>query len=175
MKNITNTSLNKLIIKSMLEILLVVVILIISYFVFTNANLSSASLVAKSYDEGQYNVYVMYGKTALNSEAIALNENIVDQGELSVKNPNKTPLYADVVLMIKEDENLNLTTINMTIDDLLVDLSHAELKNGYYELTIKTEEMQAYDSFKSTVTIFADPLEAPKIDYTFKIIESFYQ
>ncbi len=175
MKNITNSSINRLIRKSILEILLVVIILIISYTVFTNANLSTASLIAKNYDESQYNVYVMYGKTASNNDAIALNENIIDQGELSIKNPNKTSIYADIVLMVKDEKNINWEDIKMTIDGKIVDLDKKMLTNGYYEIDIKTIDMQAYETYKNTITLFGNPLENPKIDYTFKIIESFYR
>jgi len=84
-----DSSIDKLIRKYIIEIIVVVFIMIFSYGIFTSASLSSASLVARSYEGQKYNVYVMYGRTSQNSEDIGTKENLLDRGELTLKNPNE--------------------------------------------------------------------------------------
>ncbi len=170
-----DSSIDKLIRKYIIEIIVVVFIMIFSYGIFTSASLSSASLVARSYEGQKYNVYVMYGRTSQNSEDIGTKENLLDRGELTLKNPNEQRVATTSFILFKNDENLDLSRLHITIDDKEVDTSIINLVDEYCEIKLDSGSLNGYETTRNTISIYGDPLNTKSLDYTFKVIESFYE
>lgn len=154
--------------------IIVIAIMVFSYGVFTSANLSSAALVAKSYEDQKYDVFVLYGHTQEDDRNIGTHPDIIDKGELTIKNPNSQDVIVKTVMII-ENTDLDLSKIEIDIDGNKIDKSQARIVNGAIELDLETKELSSYKTAKSTISIYGNPLELDEFDYTFNVIESFYE
>jgi len=174
MNNISSERINKLIYRYVLEIFLVILFLIISFLAFTTTSLSNSALVAETYDRTKYDLQVLYGRTNSNKESVLQFENLLDRGELEIKNPNMSPTNIEIKMIIEKNDIDSINELIIDFDDIFVDMSKAIEKENTYELIIETTKLDGYSTFKKTVSIYGDPLNTKELEYTFKVTESFY-
>ncbi len=166
-------SINKLIAKYVIEIMIIIVLVVISYGSFTKSNLSSAMSIAEDSVNNMRDMQMSYKKTSENESHIKNTENILDEGILSIKNTNKVDVITDIMLYVKYDEMLNTGSYQIGIDGKIVELKNAELIDGYYVIKLDTKNIQKYSYDDATVTVYGNPYNATRLRYTFKTVENF--
>lgn len=174
MSNISRERINRLIYRYILEIFLVVLFLIISFQAFTQTGLSASASVAEVYNASKLELQVLYGRTNSNRDSVLQFENLLDRGELEIKNPNSSTTNIDIKMILTKGELKNLNSIAISVDDEFIDVSQAIEKDGTYEIALKSTKLKGYTRLKHTISIYGDALNTPILEYTFKVTESFY-
>lgn len=167
MNKIGVKSINRLILRCVLEIVFVVTLLIVSYGSFTTSNLSAAMSTAEESVKTKRDVQLSFNRTNENILSVMNNENVLDEGVLSLKNPNKMDVAVTIVLCVKYDSNINVGTYKIGIGDEILELKDAKIEDGYFKLDISKRAIKKYNSQDMTVTIYGNPYAGTKLEYTF--------
>ena len=85
------------------QILLVIMFVVGTYFIFTGSRLSSYAAIANSYGNANYDLQVLYGKDDLTNKDV----NMLDKGVLQLRNPNNHAVTANVNFIISDYVDLN--------------------------------------------------------------------
>ncbi len=168
----TEKIINKLIVKKILEIIIVILLMIFSYIIITTNNLSESAKIANEFAKTDLNAQVMYGRTHENSNNIAYYENIIDEGTLSIRNPNIHDKKVDVILVI-EGPMEKIQNLDFYFDDKKIDLISAKLEDGRYKQVVGNYTLLPYQNIEKILNIKGNPYDKLDIQYTFECVESF--
>ncbi len=166
-----SNNINKLIFRYILEIILVVLCVIISYSSFTFNNLSSAQSIAVAYDNDFRHVQVELRETEKDRKDVLNHKNLIEKKELLIKNTNKREVYIDVTIKIKCDE---INKLDIKFAGKNIDLKNATKKDEIYTMNIYSTKLNKYESIELPLEFYGDPFEENGIDYDFEVTESFY-
>lgn len=150
-----------------MQIFIILIFIVVSYFVFTNSRLSEYASTAAKYDSMNYDLSISYSQDI---NAALSSDYLLDQGTISIKNPNKRDVSSIVRLYISENANLDL--VDFIIDGNLIDTTNAAIKDGYYVITVLNCKIDAYENKYIDAKIKGDPFYITPFSYKFDV-ESF--
>ena len=118
------------------QILLVIMFVVGTYFIFTGSRLSSYAAIANSYGNANYDLQVLYGKDDLTNKDV----NMLDKGVLQLRNPNNHAVTANVNFIISDYVDLN--SIDVIINGEKIDKTNYTVNDGYYIFMKKLNMIQ---------------------------------
>lgn len=164
-------TIDKLIRRTIFEMVLVIFATVGSYFIFTESNLSASASVAQEFATGENALQVMVGKNE--SEGVR-EKNLVDKTLLTVRNPNKKDKYVDINLVILNPSNINVNNLYVVFNGNTIDLSNGLIEGNTYKVKIHSGLIGAYENLQEEVLIYSNEF-TDTFSYTFSVNESYYQ
>lgn len=161
----------KIIARYIFEIILIVSFMVVSYSGFTMNNLSEASKIASVSSKETRDIYIMYARLDEDS-VVRTDDNIVDRGVLSLKNPNKTAKSMSVVMQLQKSDAYDIGDISITFDGEDVGMGVIMNLDQTYEVILGTVELEAYEYCEKNIVI-SDIEGSVPLEYSFKIVGSF--
>ena len=149
------------------QIIVIMIFVVTSYFIFTNSSISKYASIAAAYDTMNVDLMVSYKR---DNDAVLRNVNILDKGTLSVKNPNKRNVSSILYLYVSEDANLDL--VDFIVDGNVVDTTNKVIKNGYYVFVALDCEIEAFEYKYIDTQIKCNAFYTEPFSYMFNV-ESF--
>ena len=149
------------------QICMILVFVVVSYFIFTGSRLANFASIAAAYDTEKRDLMVSYDK---DTDAILSSENTLDKGVLNVKNPNRDSVSSTIYLLISTDANLD--TVEFIIDGNTVDTTNATVEDNYYVISVLDYEIGAYQDKAIETEVVGNPFYTTSFSYRFDV-ESF--
>lgn len=169
--NIVNKKgINTLIFRTVLEISMVVLFLIMSYFVFSTNNLAGSAQIAEAYSSSDYDFQTTFSRTSDDINDIMTFSNLMDKGELVVRNPNRTDKSVKVVLVIESVENVGFNGLEIKFNDETVNLSNVLSDGNKYEIELNEISIEAYANYRGVVALYNNG-DYENFNYSFQISE----
>ncbi len=170
--NIVNKKgINTLIFRTVLEISMVVLFLIMSYFVFSTNNLAGSAQIAEAYSSSDYDFQTTFSRTSDNINDIMTFSNLLDKGELVVRNPNRIDKNVKVVLVIEGAENIEFDGLKIEFNDETVNLSNISYDGNTYEIELNEITIDAYANYRGVVALYNNNGNYENFNYSFRISE----
>ena len=163
-KWIVEKRINREIFGYIVQICCIAVFIVVSYFLFTNSRISQYAGIAAAYDTTNVDLMMSYTQ---DSDAVLNTEDTLDKGIIAIKNPNKRNVNSTIYLYISE--NAKLDTIDFIIDGNVIDTTNAEIKDGYYIVSISNFEIDAFDEKYMEAEIKGNPYYTIPFSYLFNI------
>mgnify|MGYP003571372210 CR=1 FL=1 len=158
---------NKEILRYIGEIFVVITFMIVSYIVFSQSNLASYASIAADNYKGNIDLQVLYGR-----DDIQENDTLLDKGTLSVKNPNKHVVKAQVNLKLSKSANLD--ALNIVVNGKSLNLNDVKSDADYYIIPVEEYQMEAYEDKTYDTTFYGDESKLVAFNYIYDVQESFY-
>lgn len=150
------------------QIIIAIIFMIVSYFIFTNSRLSELGQVAHAYDTMNIDLMTNY---VIDNDTVMDNENLLGKGTLSIKNPNKRNANAETYLLVSDNAKLN--TVKFIVNGLELDTNNASLESGYYVIKVEDYKMVPFEDKTYDLEIEGNPFYTTAFDYKFDVKESF--
>ena len=150
------------------QILVIIVFMVASYFIFTNSRISQFASTAAAYDNMKFDLSISYSK---DSEAILNSANTLDKGTISIKNPNKKDALSTLYMYVREE--VNLDQVEFIVDGNAVDTANAKLEDGYYVFQVYEGNIGAYEKKYIDSEIKGNAFYVAPFTYKFDVQESF--
>ena len=150
-----------------IQIIVICLFVVGSYFVFTNSRIAEFASTAAYYDTNNVDLMVSYKQ---DSASVLSTENILDKGTLSVKNPNKRNVSSTIYLYISEDANID--TIDFLIDGNKIDTTNKVIEDGYYVFSVLNCDIPAFEYKYIDTEVQGDAFFTAPFSYKFNV-ESF--
>jgi len=164
---------DRAILNYLLEIFIVIIMVIISYFVFTNTHLSETAAIAEKYDNANYNIQMTYGKTEETENAILAYANLIDRGVLSIRNPNNSNKRVELDLIFNGDP-IYLNYIEAEYNGEKIDLKNHTENNGRFIVRLDSIELSSYQEINHIFSLYGDASIGSYFTISFECKESFY-
>ena len=149
--------------------IVVLVFTTVAYIGFTKGPLASYADIAEANDRANLDLQVLYGKE---NDAVLYSENLLAKGLLSIKNPNKHVVTANIKFKISR--SVDLSTLDIIINGRPLDVEKKEVVGDYYLIPVSQYEMEAYETITFDTGIYGNPYNTDAFEYNFDITESFY-
>lgn len=133
---------DKMIIRCVFEILLLIVFLVVSYKGFTGGKLSQASQIAAISARESRDVQAVYTYGRNDDSA---DSTLVDSGLLALKNPNKTDRQVGIYMQIRKMNDVNIDDFIITVDDEVVEPGMILNMQDFYEFNIGDYSLDGYE------------------------------
>lgn len=163
---------NKMIIRYVFEIVLVIGFMVISYKGFTMNNLSEAREIASLGSNDNRDIQVVYAKNGKDEIVELDGQTFIDRGILYIKNPNKISKEMNVVIQLKKNDNYKIGDLNLLVDGEEANMGVILNLEDSYEFTLKNVNLDAYESDTVNFDVYSRVGQIP-LSYSFKIVGSF--
>lgn len=163
---------DKLIVRYVLEIILVVTFMVVSYNGFTMNNLSEAREIASLGTNENREIQAAYGRNDQEEIMQIEDQTFVDKGILYIKNPNKTVKDIDVVIQIKKNGTYKIGDLNILVDGKKANMGVVMNLEDAYEVVLKNVSLEAYASEEIDLAIYSR-IGQISLSYSFKLVGSF--
>lgn len=170
--NISKKGINRLIFKSFMEIVIVLSVLIASYIVFNTNNLYSYADYIEENRDKEFNVMVNYNQSNKDLSDILYIENLLNKGELSIKNPNKNNKKLNIYLLIEENQNINFAGMEIDINGKKLSLENIKKVDDKYILLLDNVNLKGYEDKYLTISLLGDPYINDNFEYSFMVENS---
>lgn len=150
------------------QIFVIVVFVVASYFIFTQSRLADLAQVAHAYDTMNINLMTNY---VTDDEAVMKSEDLLSKGTLAIKNPNKKGATAETYLLVSKNAKLN--TVKFIVNGVELDTNNAEINDGYYVIKVEDYKMVPFEDKTYDLEIEGNPYYVAAFDYKFDVKESF--
>lgn len=174
MNKLSVKGLNGLILRNVIEIVVLSMLIFVSYWIFDSSNLSASASVAKASTSVNNATQVLYGRTSVDISDVLSSESLIDKGTLTIKNTNNKRVNIEIILSI-ENKEFDLNNYSFEFSNTKVDEHDVKSTVDGYELSLGSLTLEPYETFKDALSVYGNPYTADKFEYTFKIIESFYE
>lgn len=171
LNTISKKGINRLIFRSIMELTMVVLCLILSYIVFTSNNLASSAKIAEASVVNGYSFQTRFARTDENINDIMTFSNLLDKGELTVRNPNATEKEVKLIMIIENAIKDDIEDIEIKIDDATVDTNKAIAIGDNLEIEIEDCSISGYSNYKGVVAFYGDPYRVSNFNYSFRVTE----
>lgn len=161
----------KIIARYIFEIILIISFMIVSYSGFTMNNLSEASKIANTSRTETRDIQIMYTR-AEESSVVKNDEELIDMGVLSIKNPNKVSKSMSVVIQLYKNDAYEIGDLSMTFGGEEVGMGVIMNLDDHYEVILGNVDLEAYEFCDKNVNIYRKEGKVP-LKYSFKIVGDF--
>lgn len=169
--NISKKGINWLISKTILEMLLVTIFVLVSFFTFNKNDIHNTSQVAQAYSQNDNKLQTSFKRTEDNLTDILTKMNLLDEGEISVRNPNKVSKKATMTLILNKEESLYLNNLKIMLNDEIIKMDDVEIVEDTYRIYLDSKDIGAYETYRGIIQFIGDPLHVGTIKYSFDISE----
>lgn len=150
---------------------MIVLFVIVSYVVFSMNNLAGSAQIAEAYSSNDYDFQTSFSRTSNNINDIMAYSNLLDKGELVVRNPNKTAKAVKVVLIIEDASKDDFDGLEIKFNDETVDLSKMTTDGVTYKIELNDISIDAYENFRGVIAFYGAP-SCDDFNYSFQVSEN---
>lgn len=158
------------------QIMFVLVFVLVSFMVIKNSNLTSYASIAKYYSNTNQDLQVLYGKYDKSDLMLLNQDNLLDKGTLSIKNPNESVVPTTVIFTIDISSTLDKNSVTLEVDGEEYDLRYMTLSGDKYILEIGNINIESYDTVKYDIELYATGYanKGDYLNYSFNVNQSFF-
>ncbi len=172
LNKVNKKGINTLILRTALEIVMISIFVVLSYFVFSMNNLQSSAKIAEAYSQDDYDFQTSFSRTSSNIDDIMTFSNLLDKGELVVRNPNRLAKNVKIVMLIEGNEEVDLEALEIKVNDRAVDLSNITFDGETYKVELSNCLIGAYSNYKDIVEFYGESSSNIDFNYTFQVSEN---
>lgn len=150
------------------QICLVIVFIVVSYFLFTESRLADFAKTANAYDTMNLNFMISYDR---DKKSLINSDTLLDKGTLAIRNPNKKDTNATVNLLISK--NAKLDEVEFVVNGEKVNMDNMSENKDYYVVSLDNRDFLAYEDATYSTLVVGNPYHTQGFSYTFDVVESF--